>query len=131
MTQQSHYWVYTRRKTTIQEDTSTPMFTVALFTIARTWKQPRCPSTDEWIKMTWYIHTVEYYSAIERNKFESVVVKWRKLKQVRKRKTNIILMHIYESRKNSTDELICREGMESQMDNGLVDTAGEGEDGMN
>ena len=131
MTQQSHYWVYTRRKTTIQEDTSTPMFTVVLFTIARTWKQPRCPSTDEWIKMTWYIHTVEYYSAIERNKFESVVVKWRKLKQVRKRKTNIILMHIYESRKNSTDELICREGMESQMDNGLVDTAGEGEDGMN
>ena len=82
MTQQSHYWVYTRRKTTIQEDTSTPMFTVALFTIARTWKQPRCPSTDDWIKMMWYIHTVEYDSAIERNKFESVVVKWMKLEPV-------------------------------------------------
>ena len=49
------------------------MFIAALFTIAGTWKQPRCPSTDEWIKQLWYIYTMEYYSAIERNEFESVL----------------------------------------------------------
>ena len=50
------------------------MFTAALFTIARTWKQPRCPSTDEWIKKLWYIYTMEYYSAIKRDTFESVIM---------------------------------------------------------
>ena len=49
------------------------MFAAALFTTARTWKQPRCPSTDEWIKKLWYIHTMEYYSAIKRNPFELVL----------------------------------------------------------
>ena len=52
------------------------MFTEALFTKARTWKQPRCPSTDEWIKKLWYIYTVEYYSATKRNAFESVLMRW-------------------------------------------------------
>ena len=47
-------------ETTIEKDTCIPLFTAALFTIARTWKQPRCPSTDEWIKKLWYIHTMEY-----------------------------------------------------------------------
>ena len=51
------------------------MFTVALFTIAKTQKQPRCPSTDEWIKKLWYIHMIEYYSAIKRNTFESVLMR--------------------------------------------------------
>ena len=51
------------------------MFIVALFTIARTWKQPKCPSVNEWIKTMWYIYTMEYYSAIKRNKFEPVVVR--------------------------------------------------------
>ena len=55
-----------------EKDTCNSMFTAALFTIARTWKQPRCPLTDEWIKKLWYIHTMEYYSAIKRNTFESV-----------------------------------------------------------
>ena len=55
------------KKTIIQKDTSTPMFTAAVFIIARTWKQPRCPSTDEWIKKLWYIYTVEYYSAVKGN----------------------------------------------------------------
>ena len=56
-------------KTIIQKDTYIPVFIAALFTIARTWKQPRCPLTDEWIKKLWYIHTVmEYYSAIKMNK---------------------------------------------------------------
>jgi len=55
------------------------MFTVALFIIARTWKQPRCPPTDEWIKKLWYIYTTEYYSAIKRKTFESVLMRWTKL----------------------------------------------------
>ena len=54
-------------KTRIQKDACTPMFIAALFTIARTWKQPKCPSTDEWIKKMWYIYIMEYYSAIKKN----------------------------------------------------------------
>ena len=73
MTQQSHYWAYTLRKTITQKNTCTPMFTAALFTVARTWKQLRCPSIDEWIKKLLYIHTMDYYSAIKRNAFESVL----------------------------------------------------------
>ena len=60
-------------ETRVEKDTCIPLFIAALFTIARTWKQPRCPLTDEWIKMMWYIYTVEYYSTIERNAFESVL----------------------------------------------------------
>ena len=56
-----------KMKTLIQKDTCTPMFTAALFTIAKTWKQPKCPSTDEWIKKMWYIHTMEYCSDIKKN----------------------------------------------------------------
>ena len=52
-------------ETKIETDTSTPMFTAALFTIARTWKQPRCPPTDQWIKKLWYMYTVENYLAIK------------------------------------------------------------------
>uniref|UniRef100_A0A8W4F7N7 Uncharacterized protein n=1 Tax=Sus scrofa TaxID=9823 RepID=A0A8W4F7N7_PIG len=54
-------------KITLQKDTCTHMFTAALFTIAKTWKQPKCPSTDEWMKKIWYIYTMEYYSAIKNN----------------------------------------------------------------
>ena len=63
-------------KTIIQKDTCTPIFTAALFTIARTWKQPKCPSTEEWIKNMWYIYTMEYYSAIKRNEIGSFVETW-------------------------------------------------------
>ena len=52
------------------------MFTAALFTIVRTWKQPKCPSSDEWIKTMWHIYTMEYYSAIKRNEIELFVVRW-------------------------------------------------------
>ena len=52
-------------KTLIQKDTCIPMFIASLFTISKTWKQPKCPSTDEWIKKMWYIHVMEYYSAIK------------------------------------------------------------------
>ena len=58
------------------------MFISALFTIVRTWKQPRCLSTDEWIKKLWYIHTMEYYSPIKRNAFESVLMKWMNLEPI-------------------------------------------------
>ena len=59
-------------ETRIERDTCTPMFITALFIIARMWKQPRCPSADEWIRKLWYIYMMEYYSAIKKNTFESV-----------------------------------------------------------
>ena len=76
------------------------MFIAALFTIARTWKQPKCLSTEEWIKKTWYIYTMEYYSAIKRNEVGLFVETWMDLEsviqsEVRKRKTKYhILTHI-------------------------------------
>ena len=69
-------------KTIIPKETCTTMFMAALFTIARTWKQPKCPSTDEWIKKMWYIYTMEYYSAIKRNETELFVVSWMDLETV-------------------------------------------------
>ena len=66
-------------ETKIERDTCIPLFIAALFTIARTWKQPRCPSTDERINKLWYIYTMEYYSAIKRNAFESVLMRWMNL----------------------------------------------------
>ena len=85
-----------------ERDTCTPMFIAALFIIARTWKQPRCPSAGESIRKLWYIYTVEYYSAIKKNVFESVPMRWMKLEpiiqsevsQKEKHQYNI-LMHIY------------------------------------
>ena len=78
------------------------MFLAALFAIARTWKQPRCPSTDEWIKKLWYIYTMDYYSVIKRNAFESVLMRWMNLKPIiqnemsQKEKDRYhILTHIY------------------------------------
>ena len=75
-----------------EKDTCTPVFTAALFTVARTWKQPRCPLTDERIKKLWYISTMEYYSAIKRNAFESVLMRWMKLEPLilSKRHINVV-----------------------------------------
>ena len=67
-------------ETRIERDTCTPMFIAALFTITRTWKQPRCPLANEWIRKLWYICTMEYYSDIKKNTFESVLMRWMKLK---------------------------------------------------
>ena len=69
-------------ETKIEKDTCIPLFFAALFTIAGTWKQPRCPSTDEWIKKLWYIHTMEYYSAIKRDASESVLMMWMNLEPI-------------------------------------------------
>ena len=78
------------------------MFTEALFTIARTWKQLRCPSTDKWIKKLWYMYTMEYYLAIKRNVFKSVLMRWMKLEPIiqievsqKENDKYCILMHIY------------------------------------
>ena len=62
--------------------TCTPVFIAALFTIAKTWKQPRCPLADEWIRKLWYIYTMEYYSAFKKNTFESVLMRWMKLEPI-------------------------------------------------
>ena len=69
-------------ETKIEKDPCTPVFISALLTIARTWKQPRCPSTEKWIKRLWYIYTMEYYSAIKRNSFESVLMRWMNLEPI-------------------------------------------------
>ena len=89
-------------ETKIEKDTCIPLFTAALFTIARTWKQPRCPSKDEWIKKLWYIYMMKYYSAIKRNTFESVLMRWMNLEPIlqtevsqKKKDKYCILTHIY------------------------------------
>ena len=89
-------------KTIIQKELCTKMFIAALFTIARTWKQPKCPSTDEWIKKIWHMYTMEYYSATKRNEIELFVVRWMDLESViqsevsQKEKNNYhMLTHIY------------------------------------
>ena len=69
-------------ETRIERDMCTPMFITALFIIARTWKQPRCPWADEWIRKLWYIYTMEYYSAIKKNTFESALMRWMKLEPI-------------------------------------------------
>ena len=106
MTQESHYRLYSLRKPTIiQKDTCTLMLIAAQFTITRTWKQPRCPLRDEWIKKLWYklstIHNIcsicciKCYQAIKRNEFESVQMRWMNLghviqSEVSQRKTKIV-----------------------------------------
>ena len=89
-------------ETRIKRDTCTLMFIATLFIIARTWKQPRCPSADEWIRKLWYIYTMQYYSAIKKNTFESILMKWMKLEPItqsevcqKEKHQNSILTHIY------------------------------------
>ena len=89
-------------ETRIETDTGIPMFIAARFTVARTWKQPTCPSADKWIRKLWYIYTIEYYSAIKKNTFESVLMRWMKLEPLiqsegRQKETHqySTLTHIY------------------------------------
>ena len=108
-------------ETKIGKDTCSPLFVAALFTKARIWTQPRCPSTDEWMKKQWCIYTMEYYSAIERNTFDSVLMRWMNLgpiiqsevSQKEKDKYHIII-HIYRIYKNGTEEFTYRATMGKQ-----------------
>ena len=86
-------------ETRIERDTCTPMFIAALFIIVRTCKQPRCPSADEWIRKQWYIYTMEYYSAIKKNTFESVLMRWMKLE-------HIILSEVSQKEKHQYSRLM-------------------------
>ena len=80
-------------KTLIQKNISTPMFIIALFTIAKIWKQPKCPSVDEWIKQLWDIYTMEYYPAIKKKKILPFMAAWMDLE-------NIMLSEISQAEKN-------------------------------
>ena len=90
------------KETRTERDVYIPMFSTALFTTARTWKQPRCPSADEWIRKLWYMYTMEYYSAIKKNTFKSVLMRWMKLEPIihsevsqKEKHQYSILTHIY------------------------------------
>ena len=93
--------IYTE-ETRTERDTSTPMFIAARFTVARTWKQPTCPSADKWIRKLWYIYIMEYYSANKKDTFESVLMRWMKLEPIiqsevsqKEKHQYSILTHIY------------------------------------
>ena len=115
-------------KTPIQKDTCTPVFIAALFTIARTWKQPRCPSTDEWIKM-WYIYTMEYW-AIKEEWYNAICSNMGgprdyHTKSVRQRKTNTIWYHLYAEFKMTHMNLQNRNRL-TDTENKLMVTKWEG-----
>ena len=108
------------KETRIERNTCTPMFITALFT--RTWKQPRCPSADEWIRKQWYIYTVEYYSAIKKSTFESVLMRQMKLEPIiqsevsqKEKHQYSILMHIYGIQKDGNNNPVCETAKETQM----------------
>ena len=92
-------------ETRTERDACTPVLITAMFIIARTWKQPRCPPDvhpDEWIRKLWYVYTMEYYSAIKKNTFESVLMRWMKLEPIiqsevsqKEKHQYSILTHIY------------------------------------
>ena len=113
-----------------------PKFIAALFTRARTWKQPRCLLTDEWIKKLWSIYTMEYSSAIKRNAFESVLMRWINLDPIMQGKVSQkekdkchILMDIYRIQKNGTEKFIYRAAVEKQTQRVDLWTWGEGRKG--
>ena len=110
------------KETRIERDTCTPLFIEALFTTARTWKQPRCPLADEWIRKLWYIHTMEYYSVVKKNAFESVLMRWMKLEPIIQREASqkekhqySILMHIYGILQDGNNNPVCETAKETQM----------------
>ena len=123
-------------ETKTKKDTCIPLFTAALFTIARTRKQPRCPSTDEWIKQQQYIYTIEYYSAIKRNTFESALMKWMNLEPIiqsevsqKEKDKYCILTHIYGIQKNGTENLLTGQQWRNRHRESTVDM-GRGEESV-
>ena len=124
-------------ETRIERDTCTPMFITALYIIARTWKQSRCPSIDKGIRKLWYIYTMEYYSAIKKNTFESVQMRWMKLEPIiqsevsqKEKHQYSILMHIVGIQKDGNDNPVCETAKETQMYRTVFWTLGEGAGGM-
>jgi hypothetical protein len=97
-------WIYPKEcNTGYSRGTCTPMFIAALFITAKLWKQPRCPTTDEWVKKMWYLYTMEFHSAMKKNEILSFASKWMELE-------NIILSEISQAQKtkNCMYSLICR-----------------------
>ena len=93
--------IYTE-ETRFERDTCTPKLITTLFIIAKTWKQPRCPSAEEWMRKLWYRYTMEYYSAMKKNTFEPVLMRWMKLEPIMQSEISqkgkdqySILTHIY------------------------------------
>ena len=110
------------KETRIERGTCTTMFITALFIIARIRKQPRCSSADEWIRKLWYIYTMEYYSAIKKNTFESVLMRWMKLEPIiqsevsqKEKHQYSILTHINGIQKGGNDNPVCVTEEETQM----------------
>ena len=98
------------------------MFITALFSIARTWKQPRCLLADEWIRTLWYIYTMDYYSAIKMNTFESFLMRWMILKPIiqsevsqKEKHQYSILTHTYGIQKDGNNDPICKTAKETQI----------------
>ena len=79
-----------------QKDTCTPVFIAALYTISKTWKQPKCPSTEEWIKKTWYIYTMECYSAIKRKEIMAFLATWMDLEIIRLSEVSQTMRHQHQ-----------------------------------
>ena len=103
------------QETRIERDKCTPIFITALFTIPRTWKQPRCPLADEWMRKLWYISTMKYYSAIKNNAFESVLMRWVKPEPIiqsevsqKEKQQYSILTHIYGIQKDGNADPVCQ-----------------------
>ena len=132
MIQQSHSQAYTLRKPKLKK-TQVPHCSLHHYLQQlRTWKQPRCPLTNEWIKKLWYIYTMEYYSAIEKNTFTSVLMRSLNLESIiqseisqKEKDKYCILMHIYRIQKNGSEEFIYRAIVEKQIQKIDLRTWGE------
>jgi hypothetical protein len=115
MIQQSHSWGYTQTEcnTGYSRGTCTPMFIAVLFTIAKIWKQPRCPTTDKWIKKMWYLYTMEFYSAMKKNEILSFAGKWME--------PEIILSEVSQAQKtkNCVFFLICGHYIKGKHNKGI------------
>ena len=121
-------------ETVTEKATCAPVFIAALFTVVRAWLQPISPLTDERIKNFWYIHTMGYYSATKRSTFDSVLIRWMNLEPIIQRESQkekktknkyCISRHMYEYM------LLQGSNGNAYIENRLVDTEWEGEDGMN
>ena len=113
---------YDTKETRIERDMCTPMFIAALFIIARTWKQPRWPLADEWIRKLWYIHIMVYYSAIKKNTFESVLMRSLKLEPIiqsevsqKEKHQYSILTHIYGIQEDGINNPVYETAKETLM----------------